>query len=454
VKIRTDGAVSVLILGLDGVSRLNFHRHMPKASAFLSALGNVELLGYNKVEDNTFPNLIPALTGLSVDELKKRCWRDKDDFFDDCYFVWDDFRNANFDTVFMEDSTFIGLFHYLRKGFLNKPVDHYLRPIMVQAENMIGHQERNNIKCCIGTQLGMTTLFNYAHKVASSMADRKYFGFFWSSSLTHDFVEYPRFGDDDLTAIIDKFNRSGELNKTVLILMSDHGMRWGVYRSTYQGGLEDRLPMLRLLVPEWFEAAYPKAVRNLNGNVNRLTTTYDLHETLLDLVDVRRLTDESIEARTRAAADTTSRSSSLFLEISEHKTCQTAGIPKHYCACQVRKTMLTVDEPYVVKAANYFTDYINAMLKDYPLCANLSLHGIQSAVVESDEDMAWRVDAIRNYELQVTTLPGKAKFEAMVRRTGEQFDVLGNSFSRLNAYSNQSVCVNDPIIKLLCYCVR
>lgn len=449
VKCRTDGDISVLILGLDGVSRLNFHRHMPKTNAFLSQLGNVELLGYNKVEDNTFPNLIPVLTGLSVDELKKRCWHHDEDFFDDCDFVWDDFKNANFDTSFMEDSPMLGLFHYLKRGFLNKPVDHYLRPIMIQAEGKIGHQRRDNVVCCIGSQLGMTALFNYAYRVASSMANHSYMGFFWSSSLTHDYVEYPRFGDDDLKAFFDRFNRSGELNKTVLVLMSDHGIRWGSYRDTYQGGLEDRLPMLRFIIPEWFKNAYPKAVRNLNGNAVRLTTPYDLHETLLDLVDVRLLADEAIEARAETDANA-GRGTSLFIEISENKTCQTAGIPKHYCACHEARTALAVNDANVVSAASFLMESINAKLSGYTPCAKLSLHEINKATVETGRDGA---RPVKDYEIRVTTLPGHAKFEATVRRDGQQFNILG-SLSRLNAYRDQSVCVNDALIKLLCYCIR
>lgn len=128
-----DGS-SVLVLGIDAVSRLNFRRQMPGTSELLSRLGDVEMLGYNKVGDNTFPNLVAALTGLSVDELRARCWPGERAFFDACRFAWRDFRAAGYDTVFADDAPDIGAFHYGKAGFAAKPVDHYLRPLVLRAE--------------------------------------------------------------------------------------------------------------------------------------------------------------------------------------------------------------------------------------------------------------------------------------------------------------------------------
>jgi Protein of unknown function (DUF229) len=55
---------NVMILGIDSVSKLNFHRMFNKtAHTVFQELGAIELHGYNKIEDNTFPNLIPFLAG-------------------------------------------------------------------------------------------------------------------------------------------------------------------------------------------------------------------------------------------------------------------------------------------------------------------------------------------------------------------------------------------------------
>lgn len=443
---KKDGNVSVMILGLDAVSRLNFHRHMPKTSALLSELGNVEMIGYNKVEDNTFPNLIPVLSGLSVEEFRNsRCWPADDAFFDNCRFIWDDFKNANFGTAFVEDTPRIGMFNYLKQGFFKKPTDHYPRPLMILAEDNIGHERRGNTVCCSGPRLGMTALLDYSLKIAESMSDRLYFGLFWTSSLTHDFIDYPRFGDHDLRDFFVKFNESGQLNSTIVILMSDHGIRWGDFRATFQGSLEDRLPMLRFIMPEWFKNKYRKAIKNLNENANRITTPYDLHETLLEFVDTNKLDDEIIDYRT--GTNHYKRSSSLFLKIPEDRTCQTAGVPAHYCACHGLRSNISVDDTNVVNVANFFVSYLNSkLLTNYPQCANLTLHQIDAAFVEMRKG-----GLVKYYELRVTTKPGFAKFEATLRENGNQLEMV-SSLNRLNPYGSQSICVNDAKTKLICYC--
>ncbi|XP_016658178.1 uncharacterized protein LOC100166395 isoform X1 [Acyrthosiphon pisum] len=448
VRNRKYGEVSILLLGLDAVSRMNFHRQMPKTSAFLSEIGTVEMTGYNKVEDNTFPNVIPTLTGMSIEELKINCWPENNNFFDKCNFVWDDYKDANFSTAFAEDSTSIGMFNYLKSGFLKQPTDHYLRPIMTHAENVIGHESIGNTIACLGPKLGMTVLLDYAFKMSLSLTNHLYMNVFWTTSLTHDYIEYPKFGDDDLRNFFDAFNKSGELNKTIVILMSDHGIRWGCFRDTYQGSLEDKLPLLNFIIPQWFQNMYPSAMENLNKNTIRLTTPYDLHQTLLDFIDIKQLDDNAIARRTKI--NNYKRGTSLFLEIPENKSCETAGIPKNYCACHEERQELVVDDVNVVEAAKAFMQYVNFKLSTYnTLCTFLTLHEIHKASVEMRKDN----NSVKDYEIQVTTVPGFAKFEATLRHYNGNFKMVG-SVSRLNLYGNQSICMNDAKMKLLCYCIH
>lgn len=452
---RRDGDANVLVLGLDSVSRLNFHRQMPETDALLSRLDNVEMLGYNKVEDNTFPNLIPLLAGLSVDELRDRCWPRDDGFFDGCRFVWDDYKRANFSTAFAEDSPMIGTFNYLKSGFRDRPTDHYLRPIMLRAELGTGHGcVTGNTMCCAGGRLAMTALLDHALKIAMSAGGRLHMGFYWSTSLTHDYVEYPRFGDRDLAAFFAALNATGLLNSTVVLLMSDHGIRWGAFRDTYQGGLEDRLPMLRFVVPGWYASAHPAAVRNLRDNANRLTTPYDVHETLLELAAGLPGSRRRRQWRRwwRRPRQLLGRGISLFREVPEDRTCEAAGIPVHYCSCHDVRVTLRPDDADAVRAADLLVRYANAVLAPYPRCANLTLHRVHAAAVQMGRDSA----STRDYEVRVITVPGLAKFEAVMREdravAAGRFKMVG-PISRLNMYGNQSECVHDAKIKLLCYCV-
>lgn len=62
---------NILILGLDSTARLNFRRNMFKTLKMLEKIEAVEIFGYTKVGENTFPNLVPFTTGYSEEDLKK-----------------------------------------------------------------------------------------------------------------------------------------------------------------------------------------------------------------------------------------------------------------------------------------------------------------------------------------------------------------------------------------------
>ncbi|KAL7630135.1 UNVERIFIED_CONTAM: hypothetical protein RMT77_019726 [Armadillidium vulgare] len=85
--------LSVIMFGTDSVSRLNFLRTQPKTYQYLTKeLKAFEYKGYNKVGENTFPNVIALLTGKLWDEdFAHKCFRlfvdhpEKYRFpFDDC----------------------------------------------------------------------------------------------------------------------------------------------------------------------------------------------------------------------------------------------------------------------------------------------------------------------------------------------------------------------------------
>jgi hypothetical protein len=109
--------VSVLVLGVDSVSRLNAERLWPKTQQSLQEMNAVTLLGYNKVADNTFPNLVPVLIGQSVEDLNDVCgWPSKSkaylEKFDDCPFLWRTFSELGFRTMLAEECSHLTTFNF------------------------------------------------------------------------------------------------------------------------------------------------------------------------------------------------------------------------------------------------------------------------------------------------------------------------------------------------------
>jgi hypothetical protein len=125
--------VSVLILGVDAVSRLNMERELPQLRQVLLSppLSAIPMLGYNKVGDNTFPNVVPLLTGLAESQLAQACsWRDAKTKIDACPFIWRLFTERGYRTAYGEDCTWMSTFNYAKTGFVQPPVDYYARPFL------------------------------------------------------------------------------------------------------------------------------------------------------------------------------------------------------------------------------------------------------------------------------------------------------------------------------------
>lgn len=96
VKVKTDQLlksgpnrkISVLMIVIDSVSRLNFYRTMPHTKNWVKNHGFYEFTGYNKVADNTFPNAMAVLAGLTLNEAKQICQPEKIDGLNNCPFIW------------------------------------------------------------------------------------------------------------------------------------------------------------------------------------------------------------------------------------------------------------------------------------------------------------------------------------------------------------------------------
>ncbi|XP_025074094.1 uncharacterized protein LOC105427274 [Pogonomyrmex barbatus] len=448
-----DDRLSVLVVGLDSVSRMNFHRMMPKTVKSLQSLGAVEMLGYTKVADNTYPNLVPVLSGLSANELQSLCWQMPNKTFDECPFLWKKYSDAGYRTIFGEDACSMTTFNYLKPGFREKPTDYYLRPYCIGAEKDIGNTHKLNANLCIGTRKTFDCMLDYTRKTAIEFSSELYFAFIWQASLTHDYFTYPQLGDNSYHEFIEYASREGLLNRTALIVMSDHGMRWGEFRQTYQGKIEDSLPFVFIVPPRWWREKFPLAWGNLRRNSHSLTTPFDLHETLTDLLNPHVLRESFLKRRIKVQETYVSpmpRGISWFLPVPSTRTCDMAHIANHWCMCHTSNSV-SWNDTGLQDSVSFLVGELNDMLSRYPSCALLNLKLIKDAKVWLDKtDGATLMD----YTVTIQTTPGDAIFEGTVRyKADDNSRKLAGSISRLNAYGTQSACVDEFNMRLYCYCL-
>lgn len=468
---------SVFLFGIDSTSRLSAIRKLPKTYKYLTeVLGAHVFKGYMKVGDNTFPNVVPVLTGKrpgTVDlpnpdggpfDLQK------------FPFIWQKFSMEKYATFYAEDYPIITAFNTEASGFKEPPTDHYMRPWMLGLrkiefasevlKSVLLPFEYKNLKTgksslCYGNKPVFKHLINYYKRFATMYKTKLKFAFSWLVQICHEFINYLELGDNDFYQFFKFLKENGHLENAFLIFFSDHGSRIDDIRNTFVGRIEERMPLLSVVPPETFQSKYPEAAKNLQENTQRLTSNFDLHEMLNDILN----SDFEILEKSQTKKK---RGISLFRRIPDTRSCADASIPEHFCACYGSDKVDT-SNPLVVQATKFAVLHLNNLLKKYShICAELSLNKIHEAQLVSlglsakgEEENRWTIykffskpeaEKHKRFLVIFETLPGNAMFEATVDYHIETGMEITDEISRTNKYGNTSICVPEKPLRRYCYC--
>lgn len=449
---------NVLLVGVDSVSRMNYIRYMKKTRQVMLKLGALEFVGYNKVADNTFVNLVPLLAGKFAEELP---WNEKirHQTFDPFRFLWNDYRDRGFTTLFVEDSPLTAMFDNAKAGFRKKPTDFYNRAMAVAMEETNEIWFENHF--CVLDRLETDILLDYVYSLIRMMSKHPYFALVYLSRMTHDYIEDAGTIDDSIYRFFDDLRASRLLENTVVVLFSDHGMRFGEIRNTYIGKLEERLPLLNIVIPTRFAKGRMKELHNLMTNANRLTTPFDIYEFLKHLLYF----DDYKPSSTYGV--------SLMNTIPLNRTCPSAMISSHWCTC-TEMIIVQNNSSIVNMISNLFVRIINAkFINISDQCATLNLDNIESSYLikpldsllkfESSENEVLNqkirygdpVNPVVDYQVTIRTRPGGGVFEGTFRHNEEYMALdLVSDISRLNRYRDGSYCIQNSELKKYCYCAN
>ena len=449
--------LNIILLGIDSVSRLNFMRFMPKTKQLLDELSSaVHLNGYTKVADNTFVNVIPLLTGRFIgdfvqDKIVKRYGP-----FDELPFIWKKFSNIGYRTLYAEDNPNISTFNYAKKGLFHPPTDYYFRAYSLALEEHSRFWNGRRKRLCYGDKFETEHYLEFLKSYIETFNGSHYFAYVFNCKMTHDYHKYLAYVDHVYLHFFQWILENKYMQNTVLVFFSDHGVRFGALRETLIGRIEERLPMVYMIFPHWFPAKYPTLWRNLKTNQQRLTSPFDIHATLENLVTFTGVS---------STATTSHKGLSLFSEIPEDRTCSDAYIGPHWCTCSIQQPVDT-KHPNVEKAAVEILRTINDKILNstFHLCAKLKLNSIRNSatvtlhesIVNEDVKITKFLKKPRvsiDYAVLIETDPGGGLFEGTVRHeTGDETFTLVGAISRLNLYGNQSKCLDIYDLKQFCFC--
>lgn len=459
--------LNVLIYLMDSVSRINFVRKLPKFYSFLTETMQAHVMeGFNVVGDGTPWAVIPMLTGhfqTELPEARKRFVNAS--YVDGWPFLFKNYTAAGYVTSYAEEQPWFSAFTYKLKGFDQAPVDHYLRTMLIAVESY----KAKHYPSCLGDTPRSILWCNYWRELQTMYRPLggRQFSMMFSAEQSHDDYNTVQTLDEHWTRSFGELYRQNFLNDTLLIVMGDHGRRFGPVRQTQTGKLEEKLPFLAVVTPPWFRKRFPLSEANLRKNRHRLVTAFDLHATLAHVLDFQE---------DGGRGNLKERGLSLFREIPAERTCAHAHIKAHFCSCLDWIEVENMTDPIVLAAAQRVIDNFNRQAKEVAgKCAELKLGRMISARLlrPNEQLMAFKESldfdnytpnltadkelAAVIYQIRFVTVPGGGDWEASLTYYLQQneFSMSHDDVSRLNSYHEQARCVIDTHqhLRTFCYCL-
>lgn len=393
------------------------------------------------------------LVGYNISLAYDECKPFKAGELDKCPFIWQDFRESGYVTSYGEDEASMNTFNFHKTGFSKQPTDYYLRPYMLAAEKYLPVKRKHSLKFCLGYKHSADHIYDYGMDFATQYKGDPSFGLYWTNTFSHNDISDPSSMDEKMRSYLTVLETRGILNDSMVIFLSDHGIRFGPVRHLITGWLEERLPFIFFSLPEWFRKQHPDFVQALKINRNRLTNPYDLHMTLQHILQLSNPNRQIRQATSCANCQ------SLFQEIPWNRSCDDTSIAAHWCTCAPYK-IHDKNEKLVKKAVQFVLDYVNNDLKNFThnndgknrLCANLKLKTISYSRKAEYLDAN---DPYDDYIVAFQASPSNGWFESTVRYriVSKQFELSG-SVSRLDSYDSQSKCMKSDHLRKYCYCTK
>ncbi|CAK9298420.1 unnamed protein product [Gordionus sp. m RMFG-2023] len=510
----SNNRLNVLLMGVDSTSRGNFERYFDKTYRLLSSLRkNVySYKGYCKVGDNTYPNLTPLFTGKWVSEEFPH---GSIKYFDNLSLIWREYEKRGYASIYLEDEPIYATYNYQKNGFLAVPSNFYFRPFSLEWMRFMNLTKRYD-HCSLYGKSEIDMLLDYSESLIKSMEilGQPYFNLNFITKFTHNNLPGAAVIDQLISLYFKRLLEKKLLKNSFIIVFSDHGLRFGKYRETYNGILEDRMPFLLIIPPDNFFNDYGIEESIFSMNTKRIVTAFDIHETLLQLLDIHLIIEEKTPLKlsnmtgNESLKNRDKKGLSLLSMIPYDRDCESAHVPSYYCPCNwLAPITLTTYLNYpkhstdniselFQKILNLGADLIVSKIKNDILMPykkdcifeEFRLGTIKKFILISkankrnlEELQGYNANEVRKYLnklsegidngltsyiskvietfksviIIIITNPFQGIFEATL-----DFDMynISNIFSRvadisrLDGYWDQSYCVNGSEIKKYCYC--
>ncbi|KAI6238822.1 hypothetical protein M3Y99_00639000 [Aphelenchoides fujianensis] len=211
---------------------------------------------------------------------------------------------------------------------------------------------QNAERMCANGEFLTPRFLHIWERFSTKYADKCHLSFNSITALTRKNPNHLELLDQPLADALDRLDDAGALEHTMLVIMGDSGQKEHEIASTYVGRVEERMPLMAVYVPPKFRRAEAEKFANLRANANRLTSAFDVHQTLQEAMGFEQPTERS--------------GSSLFHPIEADRSCQDARIPAQHCMCMKPLDVAVLNETQKFQARALMRTQIHAAVHELP----------------------------------------------------------------------------------------
>ncbi|KPU74213.1 uncharacterized protein Dana_GF28191 [Drosophila ananassae] len=286
---------NILLIGFNGMTQ----KMISSALKDINMERWFKLQKFRRIGENYTYNLMALASGYSPSSIANL------ESTGSVPFIWKQFKSEGYVTALGEDIAFI---RDLTLDFEEQPVDYYLRPFLQGIAESV--ELRNNTPN-IENLLTSNYVLDYCEELLTMYAKstNPFFGLFWTKISTGEAKE------SNLVDYFKRFKQLGLFDNTIVIFFSDHVCR----------------PFLNIWLPDWFREKYPRMIRNLAVNKNRLSSPHDIYLTLRHILELSKDSPQNLIVPSQIFGCPTCQS--LFEEIPNNRNCQSASNSENYCEC-------------------------------------------------------------------------------------------------------------------------
>lgn len=167
--------------------------------------------------------------------------------FDSIKMIFHDAKKAGYLTTFIEDMPPYGFFT-ARGGFTKQLTHYYLRPTNLAIWDKLYYTYS-----CYQERIEHELYWDYLLDLFQAFQSRSntvHFTFAHMSTLTHNYFNHAGYADKPFSSFMEKLFTGGHHQNSVIMVYSDHALRFGDAVNTTSNVHEQRLPFFYIYIPD------------------------------------------------------------------------------------------------------------------------------------------------------------------------------------------------------------